>query len=146
MQELLVERNSGISRVARWVDEVNPTLDTLGLSPIQVAEAPATLDAALLALDSAAEQLRRMEATLLDRLETEGRAVARAVVEHVLTCFRSHDPTVPLAPVLLGPVRETAAAAREGVQDAADIVVSRIERRPSPGPASGRDTPGAPEE
>jgi hypothetical protein len=31
------------------------------------------------------------------------------------------------------------AASREGVQEAADIVVSRIERRPGPGPARGRD-------
>jgi hypothetical protein len=146
MRELLAERDSGISRIARWVDEVNPTLGGLGLSPIPVAEAPSTLDAALLALDSTSEQLRQMEDSLLDRLESEGRAVARMMAEHVLTCFRSHDPDAPLTPVLLGPVPRTAAAAREGVQGAVEIAVSRIKRRPGPGPVSGRETPGAPGE
>jgi hypothetical protein len=87
-----------------------------------------------------------MESTILDRLEIEGRVVARVMTEYVLTYFCSHDPAIPLSPVLVGPVRETVAAAREGVQEVADIMVSRIERRPGPGPASGRDPSGPPEE
>jgi hypothetical protein len=130
----------------RWVGEANPTLDALGLSPIQVTEAPPSLGAVLPVLDFAAERLRRMESTILDRLGTEGRAVARTMAEYILTCYQSHDPTISLTPVLVGPVRETVAAAREGVQEVADIMVSRIERRPGPGPASGRDPSGPPEE
>lgn len=57
MEELLAERSAGIDRVVRWVGEANPTLDSLGLSPIQVAKAPPSLDAVLPALDSAAERL-----------------------------------------------------------------------------------------
>jgi hypothetical protein len=126
MEELLAERSAGIDRFVRWVGEANPTLDSLGLSPIQVAEAPPSLGAVLPALESTAERLRRMESTILDRLEIEGRVVARVMTEYVLTYFCSHDPAIPLSPVLVGPVRETVAAAREGVQEAADIVVSRI--------------------
>jgi hypothetical protein len=86
-----------------------------------------------------------MESTIHNLLETEGRAVARAMAEYILTCYRSHDPAIPLTPVLIGPIRATTAAAREGVQEAVDTVVSRIERRPGPGPASGRDPSGPPE-
>jgi hypothetical protein len=68
------------------------------------------------------------------------------MAEYVLTCFRSHDPAIPLTPVLVGPVRDTVAAAREGVQEAADIMVSRIKRRPGPGPTTGRNPSGPPEE
>jgi hypothetical protein len=84
-----------------------------------------------------------MKSTVLDRLETEGRAVARTTVEYILTCFRSHDPAMLLTPVLVGLVRATAAATREGVQETADIVVSRIERRPEP---AGRGDPSGPPE
>jgi hypothetical protein len=73
-----------------------------------------------------------MESTVLERLVTEGRVVARAMADYVLTYFRSHDPTVPLTPVLVGPVPEMVAAAREGVQGAVEIVVSRIKRRARP--------------
>jgi hypothetical protein len=73
-----------------------------------------------------------MESTALERLETEGRVVARAMVEYVLTCFRSHDLAIPLTLVLVGPVPETVAIAREGVQEAVEIVVSRIKRHARP--------------
>jgi hypothetical protein len=132
IEELLAERSTGIDRVVKWVSEANPTLDTLGLSPIQVAEAPPSLGIVLPALDSTAEWLRRMESTILERLETEGRAVARVMAEYILTCFWSHDPAVPLTPILVGPVPETVAAAREGVQETVEIVVSRIKRRAGP--------------
>jgi hypothetical protein len=146
VEELLAERSAGIDRVVRWVGEANPSLDALGLSPIQVAEAPPSLGAVLPVLDSAAERPRRMESIIYDRLETEGRVVAWAMAEYILTCFWSHDPAILLTPVLVGPVQATAAAAWEGVQEAADIVVSRIERHPGPGPASERNPSGPPEE
>jgi hypothetical protein len=46
------------------------------------------------------------------------------MAKYILTCFRSHDPTFQLTPVLVGPIRATAAAAQEGVQEAADMVAS----------------------
>jgi hypothetical protein len=35
-----------------------------------------------------------MEFAILDHLETEGRVVARATAEYILTCYRSHDPAI----------------------------------------------------
>jgi hypothetical protein len=87
-----------------------------------------------------------MESTVLERLETEGRAVAQAMVEYVLTCFWSHDPMVPLTPVFVGPMLEMVAAAREGVQEAVGIVVSRIERLADPDLPTEGDPSGPPTE
>jgi hypothetical protein len=72
MEELLAERSAGINRDVRWVSEANPSLDVLGLSPIQVTEGPPSLGAVLPVLDSTAERLRHMESTVHDLLETEG--------------------------------------------------------------------------
>jgi hypothetical protein len=87
VEELLMERSAGIDRVVRWVGEANPSLDAIGLSPIQVAEAPPSLGAVLPVLDSATKRLRHMESAVLDRSETEGRVVARATTEYILTCY-----------------------------------------------------------
>jgi chromosome segregation ATPase len=126
VEEFLAERSASISQIVRWAGEVNPSLNALGASPIWVAEAPSSLGAALQVLDSTAERLRDLESGMHDLLETEGRAVARGMAEYILTYFRSHDPTFQLTPVLVGPIQAMAAAAQEGVQEAADMVVSRI--------------------
>jgi hypothetical protein len=114
-EEFLAERSASIGRIARWAGEVNPSLEALGASPIWVTEAPSSLGAALQVLDSTTEQLRDLEASMHDLLETEGRAVARGMAEYILTCLRSHNPAFQLTPVLVGPIRATAAAAQEGV-------------------------------
>jgi hypothetical protein len=115
-----------------WVSEASSTLEPLGLSPIQVVEAPSSIGSVLLVRNSTAERLQRLESTLVARHEAEGRELARMVVDHVLTGFRSHDPTISLTPVLEGPVPEVEAAAREGVQEAVEIVASRFERNVEP--------------
>jgi hypothetical protein len=132
VEEFLAERSASIGRIVRWAGEVNPSLDALGASPIWVAEAPSSLGAALQVLDSTAERLRDLESSMHGLLEIEGRAVARGMAECILTCFRSHDLAFQLTPILVGPIQATAAAAQEGVQEAADMVVSRIRRRPEP--------------
>jgi hypothetical protein len=140
VKEFQAERSASIGRIVRWAGEVNSSLGALGASPIWVAEAPSSLGVALQVLDSTAERLQGLEFGMHDLLETEGRAVARGTAEYILTCFQSHDPTIQLTPVLVGPIRATAAAAHEGVQEAVDMVVSRIRRRPEParsGDASG---------
>jgi hypothetical protein len=63
-------------------------------------------------------------------LEAKGDRLCRSAIEYVLTCFRSHDPTVSLGSVIAGPVVDTEDAAREGVQDAVDVVVGRFQRDP----------------
>jgi hypothetical protein len=79
-----------------------------------------------------AKCLQRLESTLVARLEAEGRELARIVVEHVLTCFRSHDPTISLTPVLEGPAPEAEAVARERVQEAVEIVAACFVRNVGP--------------
>jgi hypothetical protein len=39
VEEFLAERSASIDWIVSWVDEVNPSLDALGLNPIQVTEA-----------------------------------------------------------------------------------------------------------
>jgi hypothetical protein len=53
------------------------------------------------------------------------------VVDYVLTCFRSHDPAMSLAPVLDGPMATTEDAARESVQDAMETVAAHFQRDPA---------------
>jgi DNA repair exonuclease SbcCD ATPase subunit len=140
VEGLLAEQHAGANRLTRWVGAVNPLLEALGVNPIWVPEAPSPFGAALQLLDTTARRLQDAKAGLQDLLETEGRAVARGVAEYILTSFRSHDPAVQLTPVLVGPLRATAAAAREGVQEAVDMVAARLRRRPEPsesGSASG---------
>ena len=70
---------------------------------------------ALPVLNSAADRLRCLDQILGARLEAEGSKLCRAVIEYVLTCFRSHDPAISLEPVIAGPVADTEDAAWEGV-------------------------------
>jgi hypothetical protein len=49
----------------------------------------------------------------------------------VLTCFRSHDPAMSLAPVLNGPVAAIEDATHESVQDAVETVAARFHRDPA---------------
>ena len=53
------------------------------------------------------------------------------VAEHILTCLRSHDPAISLAPVLDGPVTETEAAARDSVREVVDFVAAYFKREPA---------------
>jgi hypothetical protein len=64
------------------------------------------------------------------RIKEEGRALAQAVAEHVLMCFRSHDPAISLEPVVQGPAKEPAEATAAGVEDAARAVADRFKREP----------------
>jgi hypothetical protein len=50
----------------------------------------------------------------------------------VLMCFRSHDPSISMEPVVQGPVDGSVEAARDGVKDAARAVAERFEREPKP--------------
>jgi hypothetical protein len=52
-------------------------------------------------------------------------------VDYVLTCFRSHDPAMSLAPVLDGPVAAIEDAARESIQDTVETVAACFQRDPA---------------
>jgi hypothetical protein len=93
-------------------------------------EPPASISDALPVLDSAAERLRRLDQILGARLEAEGNRLCRAMVDYLLTCFRSHDPAMSLAPVLDGPMAATEDVAWESVQDVVETVAARFQRDP----------------
>ena len=72
-----------------------------------------------------------MDQILGARLEAEGGMLCCAVIEYILTCFRSHDPAISLEPVIAGPVAAAEDAARDGVQDAVELVAERFQRDPT---------------
>ena len=120
----------GAQRIIDWAGEASSALVPLGMSPIQVAEPPASIADALPVLDSASERLRRLELILASHLEA-WRELCQIVAEYILTCLRSHDPAISLAPVVDGPVAETEASARESVQEVVDFVAAYFKREPA---------------
>jgi hypothetical protein len=131
LEDLQAKHRVGVHCIAAWAGEVSMALVPLGMSPIPVSELPTSISDALLVLDSAADRLQRLDQILGARLEAEGGKLCRAVIEYILTCFRSHDPAISLEPVIAGPVGDTEDAAREGVQDAMETVVARFQRDPA---------------
>jgi chromosome segregation ATPase len=131
LEDLQAEHRAGVQRIAEWAGEASTTLVPLEISPILMSEPLASISDALPVLDSAAERLRRLDQILGARLEAEGSRLYRAVVDYVLTSFRSHDPAMSLAPVLDGPVAATEDATRESVQDAMETVAARFQRDPA---------------
>jgi hypothetical protein len=131
LEDLRAEHRVGVQRITAWVGEASSALVPLGVSPIPVSEQPASISDALPMLDSAVDHLRRLDQILGTRLEAEGSRLYRSVIEYVLTCFRSHDLAISLAPVIAGLVANTEDAAREGVQDVVDAVAERFQRDPT---------------
>ena len=82
-------------------------------------------------LDSTSERLRRLDQILIGHLEADGRELCRMVAEYILTCLRSHDPAISLAPVVDGPVVETEASAQESVQEVVNFVAAYFKREPA---------------
>jgi hypothetical protein len=111
LEDLQAEHRAGVQRIAECASEASTTPVPLGMSPIPESELLVSISDALLVLDSAADHLRRLDQILGACLEAEGSKLCRAVVEYVLTCFRSHDLAISLAPVIDGPVATTEDAA-----------------------------------
>jgi hypothetical protein len=101
------------------------------MSPIPVSQLPTSISDTLSVLDFTADRLRRLDQLLGARLEAEGGRLCRALIEYILTCFQSHDPAISLEPVIAGPVADTEDTAREGVQDAVELVAERFHRDPA---------------
>jgi hypothetical protein len=101
------------------------------MSPILVSELPTSIFDALPVLDSTADHLRCLDQILGARLEVEGSSLCWAVIEYILTCFRSHDPAISLEPVIAGLVADTEDAAQEGVQDTVELVAEHFQRDPT---------------
>jgi hypothetical protein len=131
LEDLQAEHRAGVQRIAEWADEASTALVPLGMCPIPVSELPMSIFDALPVLDSAADRVWRLDQILGVRLEAEGSKLCWAVVQYVLTCFRSHDLAISLAPMIDGPVATTEDAARESVQDAVEMVAARFQRDPT---------------
>jgi hypothetical protein len=80
--------------------------------------------------DSAGRKISQLEEAVGSHLEEEGRALAQAVADHMLMCFRSHDPSISLEPVVQGPIEGSVEAARDGIEEAACAVVERFKSDP----------------
>jgi hypothetical protein len=131
LEHLQAEHHAGVQRITAWADEASTTLVPLGMSPIPVSELPTSISDALPVLDSTADRLRRQDQILGARLEAEDGRLCRAVIEYILTCFRSHDPAISLEPVIVGPVADIEDAAWEAIQDAVELVAQRFQRNPA---------------
>jgi hypothetical protein len=131
LEDLQVEHHAGVQRITAWAGEASTALVPLGMSPIPVSELPTSISDALPVLDCAADRLRRLDQILRARLEAEGGKLCRAVIEYVLTCFRSHNPAISLEPVIVGPVATSEDAAWESVQDVVELVAERFQRDPA---------------
>ena len=64
VRKLQEDQRAGAQRIADWASEASLALVPLGLSPIQVAEPPASIADALPVLNSASDRLRRLEPVL----------------------------------------------------------------------------------
>jgi hypothetical protein len=111
LADLQAQQRAGVQCIPAWTGEASTTLVPLGVSPILVLQLPTSISDALPVLDSAADRLQRLDQILGARLEAEGGRLCQAVVEYILTCFRSHDPAISLEPVIAGPVADTEDAA-----------------------------------
>jgi hypothetical protein len=81
-------------------------------------------------LDLAGRKIYQLEEAVSSRLEKEVRTLAQAVADHVLMCFRSHDPSISLEPAVQGHVEGFAEDARDGIEDAAHVIAEQFEREP----------------
>jgi hypothetical protein len=131
LEDLQAEHRAGVQRIAVWAGEASTVLVPLGMIPIPVLELPTSISDALPMLDFAVDRLRRLNQILGARLEAKGGKLYRAVIEYVLTCFRSHDSAISLEPVIAGPVATTEDASRESVQDVMELVAERFQRDPA---------------
>ena len=69
VRKLQEDQRAGAQRIADWSSEVSLALVPLGMSPIQVAEPPASIADALPVLNSASDRLRHLEPVLAGQLE-----------------------------------------------------------------------------
>jgi hypothetical protein len=103
---------------------------SFGFSPIRGGDAAPEAGVVLPLLDSAGRKISQLQEAVDSHLEEEGRALAQAVADHVLMCFRSRDPSISLEPVVQGPIEGSVEATRDGVEDATRAVAERFEREP----------------
>jgi hypothetical protein len=130
LEDLQVSRAGDPQRVWSFLGQADAVLASFGFSPIRTEDAAPEGGVVVPLLDSTGAKISQLEDAVGSRIEEEGRALAQAVAEHVLMCFRSRDPNISLEPVVQGLAEEPAEAAAAGVEDAARAVADRFKREP----------------
>jgi hypothetical protein len=130
LEDLQASRAGDAQCVWSFLGQADAILASFGFSPVRTDGAAPEGGVAVPLLDSAVAKISQLEDAVGIRIEEEGRALAQAVAEHVLMCFRSHDPANSLEPVVQGPAEEPAEDAAAGVEDAARAIADRFKREP----------------
>jgi uncharacterized protein (DUF3084 family) len=130
LEDLRASRAGDGQRVWSFLGQADAALASFGFSPIRGGNVAPEAGVVLPLLDSAGRKISQLEEAVDCRLEEEGRALAQAVADHMLMCFRSRDPSVSLEPVVQGPIEGSTEPARDGVEDVARAVAKRFEREP----------------
>jgi hypothetical protein len=89
LEELQAAREGEAWKVWDLLGQIEATLVPLDFSPLHNEDLVEEVSAALPLLDSTGAKMLKLEEVVDGQLEAEGCALAKAVVEHVLTCFRS---------------------------------------------------------
>jgi hypothetical protein len=108
------------------LSQTETALVPLGFSPLHSGEPVQEVSITLPLLDSTVIKMLKLEEVVYDQLEAKGCILVEKVVEHVLMCFWSWDPTVSLDPVMLRPVARIEEVANSDVQEAAKVVAARF--------------------
>jgi hypothetical protein len=130
LEDLQAARAGDAHRVWSFLGQADAVLASFGFSPVRTGGAAPEDGVAVPLLDSAVTKISHLEDAVGSRIKEEGRALAQAVAEHVLMCFRSRDPAISLEPVVQEPVEEPVEAAASGIEDAARAVADRFKREP----------------
>jgi hypothetical protein len=130
LEDLQASRAGEAQRVWSFLGQADAVLASFGFSPVRTGDAAPEGGVVVPLLDSAGTKISQLEDAIGSRIEEEGRALAQAVAEHVLMCFRSRDPNISLEPVVQGTAEEPAEAIAVGVEDAARAIADRFKREP----------------
>jgi hypothetical protein len=130
LEDLQASRASDAQCVWSFLGQVDAVLTSFGFSPVRTGGAAPEGGIAVPLLDSAGVKISQLEDAVGSRIEEEGRALAQAVAEHVLMCFRSRDPAISLEPVVQGLTEEPTEAAAAGVEDTVRVVADRFKHEP----------------
>jgi hypothetical protein len=130
LEDLQASRAGDAQRVWSFLGQADAVLASFSFSPVWTGGVAPEGGVAVPLLDSAAAKISQLEDAVGSRIEEEDHALAQAVAEHVLMCFRSRDPAIFLEPVVQGPTKEPAEAAAAGVEDATCAVADCFKREP----------------
>jgi hypothetical protein len=130
LEDLQASRAGDAQRVWSFLGQADAILASFGFSPVRTGDAAPEGGVVVPLLDSAGAKISQLEDAVGSRIEEEGHALAQAVAEHMLMCFRSRNPNISLEPVVQGPTEEPVKAAAASVEDAARAVADRFKREP----------------